>query len=360
MITVSKQQSFNRWDVLPENIREELVSDVNSIFIWQTCEAEHIPNKKIYIVSKIVGEVLMGFLHPEDMAKEIRDSIGIDIRIATSTTDTISKRVFAPIRADIDRVYNPSVGGALTPKIFEEIHPPIAELIPTSTPAPTPILATTLVTPPPVAIPQAPKQEPAKQTPEKVASLDEFARFGKNVVSAAAPVPAVSPAPAPKPIFLQTESFSRPISNAPDFRVPTIAENVMGERKIFEPLPTRTAVVEFSGMPVPKPAPAPQFSAPKVTVVRYGSENSTGPAMAVPKPESMRTITEITPETLKTVAPVPKAPPQPPFAPLSQIPVPSPVMPKLSTMPAPTTSMPPAPPQPTPQVVRKDYSETGK
>jgi len=55
-------------------------------------------------------------------------------------------------------------------------------------------------------------------------------------------------------------------------------------------LPVRTAVVEFGGMPIPKPAPASQFFAtPKVTVVHYGSENSAMPATP-PKPEPMRTI----------------------------------------------------------------------
>jgi hypothetical protein len=338
MLAISKQQALDRWDVLPENLREELVSDVNSNFIWQTCGAEHIPDEKIYTVSKIVGWVLMGFLHPEDMANEMRDALGIDIRIATSIAGTINQRVFAPIRTDIDKVYNPSAGETSMPKIVEEIHPPMAELMPTSVPAVLPIVSI------PVAIPTAPKQEMIKPATEKT-SFDEFARLGKNSASA--------PAPAPKPIVLQTESIPRPISNAPNFRIPTIAENVMSGQKGSGQLPTRTAVVEFGGMPIPKPVPASQFSAaPKVTVVRYGSENSAMPAIP-PKPKPMRTITEITPETLESVAPIPKAPPQPSFAPLSQIPIPPPIMPKpLPEIPKPATL-----PE---KIVQKDYFSAGK
>ena len=288
MLVVSKQQALDRWDSLPENLREELVSDANSVFIWQICETEHIADKKIYTISRIVGWVFMGFLHPEDMANEVRDALGIDIRVATSIASAINQRLFAPIRADIDKIYDPNTGGILPTKILEEVRPPMAESIPKSAPAPLPIISSAV--PAPVMVPPVPKQESIKQTVEKAASsLDEFARFGKNSV----------PAPASAPTRRSPSSFrpNRSRGRYQTLRIsgpPTTAENVMAGRKIFAPLPPRTAVVEFGGMPVPKPAPAPQFSAgPKVTVVRYGNENSAAPAMP-PKPEPMRTITEIT------------------------------------------------------------------
>ena len=135
MIKLSRDQLLGRWDVLPTSLKETLYSNVNSDFLWQACEAEHIPDKKIYDIARIVGYVLMGFLHPEGMANEMRDALGIDIRIATSIANTINQRIFAPIRTDIDKVYNPSAGETSMPKIIEEIRPPVAELIPTSVPA---------------------------------------------------------------------------------------------------------------------------------------------------------------------------------------------------------------------------------
>jgi hypothetical protein len=342
MPVLSKQQVFERWDLLPENLREELVSDVNSKFIWQTCEAEHISDEKIYTISRIAGSVLMGFLHPEDMANEVRDELGIDIRIATSIASAINQRIFTPLRADIDKVYEP-VTGLTAPKIFEEVHPPITELIPRLTPTPLTSISSIAPVSTTVAPVALPKQEPIKSPAEKApSSLDEFARLGKNT-------PPSPPTPAPKPFVLQTESTSRPIPNAPDFRMPVVAENIMGNKRELEPLPTKTAVIEFGGMPIPK-APAPQSSAaPKVTVVRYGSEKSVPPAMP-PKPEPMRTITEITPETFKTAMPTPKAPTQSSFTPLSQIPVPSPIMPKPPTPAATAVPMTPVPPKPISQV----------
>ncbi len=357
MFTISKQQAFDRWDSLPENLRDELVSEVNSNFIWQACEAEHVPDEKIYTVSKLAGAVLMGFLHPEDMANEIRDALSIDIRIATSIANAISQRIFAPLRSDIDKIYNPNLNNVAAPKILEEIRPPIAELIPTATLARLSSVSPTATAPTPKITPPAP--------PKPATSLDEFARDGENTV------PALAPAAPPKPVVLQTESIARPIPNAPDFRVPTIAENIMG-KNASAPLSSRPAVIEFGGPAMPKtPSPLRPPITPKVTVTRYGSENSAAPVKP-PTPEPMRTITEITPEALKTIVPTPKPPAKPSFTPISQIPIPSPIAPKssVSSVSKSASPMPPAPPKPIPQtllpvgqpekVIQKDYSEEKK
>ena len=111
MITVLQSQSFTRWDTLPDVLREALFAEEVSDFVWKTCRAENIPEEKIFDVARIAGYVLFGFLHPEDMAVEIRDALKIDIRIATAIADAINKRIFTPLRPDIDKVYEPILGG---------------------------------------------------------------------------------------------------------------------------------------------------------------------------------------------------------------------------------------------------------
>ncbi len=343
MVTITKNRALERWDSLPPVLREALCSDINSDFVWKTCEAEFVPDEKIYSVARLVGYVLMGFLHPEDMASEIRSTIGVDLRIATPIANAINQRIFVPIRGDIDKIYGPAA--AIAPKIIEEIRP--AAKISPPVPAPFPIVPSGA--PRPSAIPPPPKKEPTRIVSEKPPSLDEFANLKK-------PVPPSSPAPSLKPIVLQTESVSRPIPNAPNFKIPTIAENVMGGEKATVPLPTAPAVIEIGGVPTPKAAPAPKFS--------VSPPKSTGATPIMPPtPEPMRTITEITPDTLKRAVPTPKAPPPPPpFAPLSQIPVPSSSVPKPpapSVPPPPKPSVPPGPiPKPGDQsggIVQKNY-----
>ena len=46
-------------------------SEANSDTVWKTAEGEHLPEEKIMTASKLVGYVLMGFIHPEDLAREL-------------------------------------------------------------------------------------------------------------------------------------------------------------------------------------------------------------------------------------------------------------------------------------------------
>ena len=358
MLTFPKNRLSAQWDRLPMPLREAMYAPDISDTLWKICSEEHLSDEKTYIVAKIAGFVFMGLLSTDQTAKEIADELGIDIRVATATADAINQQIFAPLRSDIDNVYKLNMGTA-APKVFEEIRPPMAELMPTSTPAPAPISLTATS----VAIPKsAPIPSTPTPTPAKAASFDEFSRIRTN--KTAPPSPA---APVPKPVVLQTESIPRPILNAPNFKVPTISQDIMGGERGMGSLSQKAAVVEIGGTPMLKATPAAQVPAtPKVTVVRFGSENSSAP-LAPPKPEAARTITEITPESLKAAAPAPKEPPRPTFTPISQIPVPSPLAPKPQAASAPISSVPPKPmsqvPKPAPQpekVIQKDYSEEKK
>lgn len=145
MITVTQDQIYDRWDLLTPDLREALVSDVTSDFVKKTAEAEHIPSDSIYIISGIVGNILFGFLHPEDLAKEITNALQIDPRIANSISTAVNQRIFTPLRAQIDAVYRPvtavikqqaiaskAPAAPAGPRIIDEITPivPVGAKIP--------------------------------------------------------------------------------------------------------------------------------------------------------------------------------------------------------------------------------------
>ena len=125
MITIIQDQAFQRWDTLPDNLRNALCDETSSDFIWKTCKDEHIPDEKIYSVARIVGYVLMGFLHPDDAAKEIQDVTGVDLRIANSIASAITPRIFTPLRASIDGIYEPAGSSWFKSKISGDAGEPM-------------------------------------------------------------------------------------------------------------------------------------------------------------------------------------------------------------------------------------------
>jgi hypothetical protein len=387
MISITQEQARTRFALIPPILQDAIFSVQNAEIIASTIEKSNISDEKAEEIPVLVGWVLLGFLHPEDLIDEIVAVSGVPKEVARDVSNTLATKIFSPIRPIIDRAYKPvpESEGATTatpspattgPKIIQEIKAPVPtppQVIASSIPSPkpmNPVVPANSVSP--VNFPSATKPNIA---PVKSAPVPQ------NI-----PSPSI-PKPAPKPFVIQTESVSHPILNAPNFNIPTIAEDIMGgNKKGFGSMPTASAVIEFGGMPLPKTASAPQSSAsPKVTVVRFGNEKNGAPAGSLPvtppTPEPMRTITEITPESLKTDSSMPKPTIQPSFTPLSQIPVPSPIIPKPSFIPSPIvpkptpafstfTSQSPAAPTPVPlaskpatppeKIIQKDYSEAEK
>lgn len=107
MLKISKQQLFQRWDVLPDNLREALFSETNADVFWRICQAEHIPEEKISIGATIVGDVILGFLHIEDLAKELQSDLNINKEIARVIAGEVDRKIFSPIKSDLEKIYSP-------------------------------------------------------------------------------------------------------------------------------------------------------------------------------------------------------------------------------------------------------------
>ncbi|MBU6500460.1 MAG: hypothetical protein KGJ89_01350 [Patescibacteria group bacterium] len=124
MVTVTQNQALERWDNIPDVLREAMVSEANSDFIWKTCGNEHLPEEQINYVVRIFGHVILGFIHPEDMAGELKE-LGIVPQAADTIAGAINKRIFDPLKADIMSVHEPiSKFDMIAPRVMEEIRRP--------------------------------------------------------------------------------------------------------------------------------------------------------------------------------------------------------------------------------------------
>lgn len=256
-----------------------LFSAENAEFAAKLCESEHIPAQKRNEVAGIAGYVLLGFLHPEDLAKELRDALQIDIRITTAIASAINDRIFKPLRSDIDSVYKPIVGSVAAasvsmgtaPKILEEIRPVVpvgAKMASGVTPgnAGKPLVAPV---PPVVAAPKA--EVVAPKPPSAFVNLQktEMGKIPMPVPQRPAPGAGAAPlmpspkdgaANAPQPMIIKTDAATMPIAKAPDFVAGRGSFDKMAGLTSEPPKPTaKPAVLEFGAPPKP-----PEPSKPKV------------------------------------------------------------------------------------------------
>ena len=98
MLKIPRQQVLDRWDTLPDNLKEALSSESNSDIVWQIGALNHLTGGKISMMATIVGDVIFGFLHSEDLAREIQESLNLNSQIANSISHEINRKIFAPIR----------------------------------------------------------------------------------------------------------------------------------------------------------------------------------------------------------------------------------------------------------------------
>jgi len=118
MPKITKQQYIDRWDALPPILREAMFSPANGELIWRIGEEHHLKDEQITKIVRICGNIVMGFLHREDLAKEIKTDLGIDERLALAISREIDRKVFSPLRSEIDKVYSPPA------PVVEEIRMP--------------------------------------------------------------------------------------------------------------------------------------------------------------------------------------------------------------------------------------------
>ncbi len=404
MTTISKNQALQRWDMLPQVLRDAIYSESTSDFVWKTAEAEHVPEDKIYTVLRITGYILMGFLHPEDMADELKNQLGLDPKICAAIAGAISQRIFVPIRADLDKIYEPSSKFGVGPKMMQDLQAPeiisqtareaprvgavpVAGNEAKAAPAPiapkklpdvgwsrstpeTPVVqlhetrpappqaaaGSGAKTPTPGTQPPATGPMPAGPKPMMPAGpMGEFERMnfmqqkGKAPEVPTAPSMGTPPKPAePAPVMLHEDASFKAEPKAPDFRIQLPGVKLNAEKPTT---PSRPAMMELNKNATPATPSSSATTPAKVVHYTEYKPTSTGtsrPTMPVPPvslaPSGPRQITELTSGG--------DAPPKP-SVPMSAPMPPAPQMPK----PPATPSASSATVEPAQKVVFKNYTE---
>ncbi|RJP44898.1 hypothetical protein C4587_01245 [Candidatus Parcubacteria bacterium] len=259
MTTILQQQALDRWDTLPEALREALFLPQNSRALWDACEREHVPGEKIPTVARIAGLVVMGFIHPEDAAAEIRDALEINPKIAESIAKTLIMKIFSPLRTELDKIYSPPTKEPLR--------------VAAETPAPEA----------PAATPAVPEDRSREKPEEKIdrilleiqglSAKTEFRKPMEPSDEKSSPAPAALPASPIReeaPVVLQEETGQIPIAPTKGFRLDILPRQFEGVKAEAD-ASGRIAQVELGGEKPNLPPALAKPEPPKPRVVHYGT-----------------------------------------------------------------------------------------
>ncbi len=147
MLNVSREEALERWDNLPDSIRESLFSEENADFVDKLGEKYSLSPDAAASLLKSTSNILHGFINPKDLASELTTIPGIKPEVANQIALAIDGKIFAPIRADLESIYKP-LGSTVIPVQQGLINKPqnVVE-VPDITSIPTPRPKETLLKP---------------------------------------------------------------------------------------------------------------------------------------------------------------------------------------------------------------------
>jgi len=273
--------------------------------VQKICADHHVVDEdRVLIIQQLIALVLLGLVHEHDLGKEINAALGLNNpQAANDIANSISLKIFAPIKDDLAKSYRPLVGVA--PMAQPITTTPSSVVQPTSPHTPTQVVSPFK----PSATPAAP--QPFLRTPPTASSTP--------ITSSGAPQ-----TDRPAPFMIHQETEFKPAAQKTDFRVSVDAEKSVatGAASMFSAQkpqmpPAITARVEIGNdEPVKKPTMGrTDISAPRV--VHYSEASSPVSSMAgisvmpqQPKPPSVPAFQ------------TPATPAHPPTAPMAPIPQP--------------------------------------
>ena len=143
---LTEQQLQKKYYFLPENIKAVLDSENNIETARQICRAHHLNDEeKILIIEQLIGLILLGFVSADDLSREISENIHLNKKHADDISSEINRKIFAPIKSEIDKIYAPAATLAeehtidlrqIMKQREEEILPPKIETKVEAPPAP--------------------------------------------------------------------------------------------------------------------------------------------------------------------------------------------------------------------------------
>ncbi len=127
MQTITNEQIYDRWEQIPEALKEAFFSTDDGEIVWKACEDAGLAEDVIDNVLVVLGNILLGFTHINDLAKELQSISGMDPKAVDPIIFQIDKRIIDPLRVDILKLYG-SMSGTAPRMVAEERSAPAVEV----------------------------------------------------------------------------------------------------------------------------------------------------------------------------------------------------------------------------------------
>ncbi len=109
----TKEQNWELFEKLPGDLKEAIFSTEIADNIWSICEKNNIDS--VSLVAKIVGQVLIGVLAPNELQEALTNELQVDSEAGKKITQEIGKSILYPVKNSLQKIY-----GEETPSSLQE------------------------------------------------------------------------------------------------------------------------------------------------------------------------------------------------------------------------------------------------
>ena len=101
----SNEQIWKTIEKLPEELAEALFSVETANAIRQVCAQHAIGDARVGDIAEIAGQVLMGFLLPQEVQEKLEKEIGLQKETAQGITRDLNRLVFYPVKPALEQLH---------------------------------------------------------------------------------------------------------------------------------------------------------------------------------------------------------------------------------------------------------------
>ena len=103
----TEEQLQKRYNSLLQGIKDVLDSKNNIEIVRRICNSHYLDEEKTLIIEQLVGLVLLGFVPIDKLSQEISENLHLDKKHADDIASEIDRKIFSPIKSDLEKVYSP-------------------------------------------------------------------------------------------------------------------------------------------------------------------------------------------------------------------------------------------------------------
>jgi hypothetical protein len=103
----TKEQLQKLYKNLPEELQKTLFSVETADSTWDISERYNID--KICTFAKIIGDVLFGILHPNELQEVLEKELNLETETAQKVVREINQFIFYPVRPFLEKLYESEI-----------------------------------------------------------------------------------------------------------------------------------------------------------------------------------------------------------------------------------------------------------